>query len=282
MKNKKEEPLVSLVMPVFNTDKRFLIEALESCLNQTYQNIETIIVDDGSSNKDTLDVLSLYEKKEKTRVRVLHHKTNGGVSKALNTGIDNSTGEYIAISGSDDIPEPNWIALQLEYLRKNRLSACGCLLRKIDSNGKVFGEYLFPLTNRKIIKTATVRTPLSAFALLTREMALDLEFNESLSGSVDYDFWARAIISKKYRLGNVPKFLFSYRYHNDNLCRSNKTNKKVALCSLQVKRLLFKNGYWSFAGIFVYAKILAWTLLPKPARSASLKLLRFFGLRYFG
>ncbi|MFH1388733.1 MAG: glycosyltransferase family A protein, partial [Patescibacteria group bacterium] len=148
MKNSKEVPLVSIVVPVFNTDKRFLMEALESCLNQTYKNIEIVVVDDGSSNKATRDTLNLFEKNNQTKVRILRHKINGGVSKALNTGINNSKGEYIAISGSDDIPEPNWIALQLEYLRKNRLSACGCLLRKIDSNGKVFGEYLFPLTNR--------------------------------------------------------------------------------------------------------------------------------------
>ena len=91
-------PLVSIIVPVFNVEK-YLEECLDSILNQTYENIEVILVDDGSTDSSG-KICDEYLKKD-SRIKVFH-KTNGGLSDARNYGVENSNGEYIIFVDSDD------------------------------------------------------------------------------------------------------------------------------------------------------------------------------------
>lgn len=102
--------LVSIIIPVYNTEK-YLPFCINSVLNQTYKNIEIIIVDDGSTDSST-DICNAFEKKD-SRIRVLH-KVNGGLSDARNVGTDNSTGEYIVYLDSDDYISEDYIEKSLE------------------------------------------------------------------------------------------------------------------------------------------------------------------------
>ena len=91
-------PLVSIIVPVFNVEK-YLEECLDSILNQTYENIEVILVDDGSTDSSG-KICDEYLKKD-SKIKVFH-KTNGGLSDARNYGVENSNGEYIIFVDSDD------------------------------------------------------------------------------------------------------------------------------------------------------------------------------------
>ena len=94
-----EQPLISVIIPVYNTEK-FICECVDSVLNQTYRNIEVILVDDGSLD-GCPEICDTYADKD-SRVRVIHKK-NGGLSYARNCGIRNAAGEYLTFVDSDDV-----------------------------------------------------------------------------------------------------------------------------------------------------------------------------------
>jgi len=107
--------LVSLVMPVYNSEK-FLDNSITDILNQTYKNIEFIIVDDGSKDS-SLEIIKKYAKKDK-RIKFFS-KTNGGTGSALNLGFKNATGKYATWVSSDDIKYPNFLESLVEILDNN-------------------------------------------------------------------------------------------------------------------------------------------------------------------
>jgi glycosyltransferase involved in cell wall biosynthesis len=99
------EPLVSVIIPIYNTEE-CLDKCVGSIVNQTYKNLEIILVDDGSTD-NSLMICDEWASKD-NRIKVIHQE-NGGVSKARNTGLDNVTGEYISFVDSDDYVEKNYI-----------------------------------------------------------------------------------------------------------------------------------------------------------------------------
>lgn len=126
----KPTPIVSVIIPVYNTEK-YLVEALNSVLSQTYKNIEVIAVDDGSTDTSP-DILSKYS----DRIKILS-QPNRGASAARNYGVSASSGEIIAFLDSDDLWDSNKIERQLAVLQ-NHPEAVGVYsdVRYIDANGK--------------------------------------------------------------------------------------------------------------------------------------------------
>ena len=101
-----DTPKISLIIPVFNTEK-FLKKALESVEKQTFKYFETIIVNDGSTDKSA-EIIENFAKKNKN-VTVIN-QSNQGLSAARNTGIKNARGEYIAFLDSDDFLMPTFLS----------------------------------------------------------------------------------------------------------------------------------------------------------------------------
>lgn len=108
------QPLVSVVIP-FYSGKRWLIDALESVINQTYKNIEIIIINDGSK-EDISDLEKLYNNRSVQFIK----KDNGGPASARNLGIEKSSGKYIAFLDSDDIWLEKKLEKQIDYMEKNK------------------------------------------------------------------------------------------------------------------------------------------------------------------
>ena len=98
-------PLVSVIVPVYNV-RKYIEEALDSVINQTYQNLEILVIDDGSTDGSS-DICEFYKQKDQ-RIKVFHQK-NKGVSVARNVGLDHMTGELVAFLDSDDAYEPEMI-----------------------------------------------------------------------------------------------------------------------------------------------------------------------------
>ncbi len=105
--------LISIVIPVYNVEK-YLKRCIDSVIKQTYNNIEIILVDDGST--DSSGIICDNLKNKDTRIKVIHKK-NGGLSDARNVGIDNSNGEYLSFIDSDDYVEENYISLLYNTLK---------------------------------------------------------------------------------------------------------------------------------------------------------------------
>ena len=128
-------PKVSIIIPVYN-GSNYLKEAIDSAINQTYKNIEIIVVNDGSDDDGKSEMIALsYGNKIK-----YFSKENGGVSTALNLGIENMTGDYFSWLSHDDIYFPQKIEIQINYLKNNYLLNEKTILysncKVIDKNGK--------------------------------------------------------------------------------------------------------------------------------------------------
>ena len=112
----KKEPLISVIMPVYNTPEKYLREAIESVLSQTFENWELLIIDDCS---DKIEVKLIVDSYCCNKIKYLKNEKNSGAAVARNLGLKNAKGKYIAILDSDDIAIPNRFEKQFQYLEKN-------------------------------------------------------------------------------------------------------------------------------------------------------------------
>ncbi len=200
---------VSVVIPVFNQE-RYLGQAIDSILAQSYRDFELIVVDDGSTDA-TNDVIRRYE----PQIRAFR-KPNGGGASALNLGIREARGDWIAWLSSDDLWEPNKLARQMEVVRGlpsvKFVFTDDCI---IDSRGKVLERRRFSMpSSRKLrllklargcfIDGSSVLIHMDIF----RKIGL---FDEGDRFTPDYDLWFR--IAKEFEMAHVPEPLVLYRVH---------------------------------------------------------------------
>lgn len=111
-----EREKISIIVPIYNVEM-YLAECIESIINQTYKNLEIILVDDGSPDKSG-EIAEEYSKKD-NRIKVIH-KVNGGLSDARNAGLEVATGEYLMFSDSDDFLFPNACEIFVEKIKKEK------------------------------------------------------------------------------------------------------------------------------------------------------------------
>lgn len=126
------EELVSVIVPVYKVEK-YLDKCISSIVNQTYKNLEIILVDDGSPD-NCPQICDEWVKKD-TRIKVIH-KPNGGLSSARNTGLDICKGEYICFVDSDDWIEPNYVHELYTTLHQNNADMSICGISNINEQGK--------------------------------------------------------------------------------------------------------------------------------------------------
>ncbi len=199
---------VSIILPTHNGD-RYIREAIDSCLEQIYKNIELIVVDDGSSDNISKIITSYHDK----RVRYLRHERNLGQARALNTGFSNASGEYLTWTSDDNIYSPQAIGSMVEALEKNK---------KTDY---VYANYHEIDETGKILQSVSVGPPGS----LRRVNRLGLCFlyrkkvYERLGGYdpeaflvEDYEYWLR-IYYNRFRMQKLNEYLYYFRVHKDSL-----------------------------------------------------------------
>ena len=123
--------LVSVVVPVYKVEK-YINKCIDSIINQTYKNLEIILVDDGSPDRCP-QICDEYAKKD-NRIKVIHKK-NSGLGAARNTGIDAAKGEYIGFVDSDDWIMPNMYEEMVNCCENYQVPICECTISFIDENG---------------------------------------------------------------------------------------------------------------------------------------------------
>lgn len=132
-----ESPLVSIIIPIYNVEK-YISSCLDTIIKQTYKNIEILLIDDGSTDNSS-KVCDEYAKKD-NRI-IVAHKTNVGVSKTRNTGLEMAHGEYIYFVDSDDYISLNTIERLIETLKE---SGCDCAYLnavEVDDDGNIFNKH---------------------------------------------------------------------------------------------------------------------------------------------
>lgn len=134
-----KKPLVSVIIPCYNTE-RYIHSAIDSARNQTYDNLEIIVVDDASTDS-SLEIISSIED---SRIKIIHLNTNGGIANARNVGLDNAKGDYICWLDSDDMYHSTFVETLLNYATHYNLDFVECQYsRKIENMALLPNETIF-------------------------------------------------------------------------------------------------------------------------------------------
>ena len=205
-----EKPkLVSIVLPVYNGG-RFLRQSIDSCLQQTYRNIELIIVDDGS-NDETAKIIAGYVNRNH-RVRLVTHKRNRGLPAALNTGFANSKGAYLTWTSDDNLYEPDALKLMVNYLEDHpEIAMVCCDVKTINSAGHQLGLW------RSLLADEPGGLCIQGCFLYHRKVYESVgDYDEELFLVEDYDYWLR--VNRSFRLARLESVSpYKYRLHRESL-----------------------------------------------------------------
>lgn len=215
-------------MTVYNGE-RFLREAIESCLAQTYVNLELMIIDDGS-NDTSLEIINSFKD---YRIVLLINESNKGQSYSRNRGIKESTGEYIAIMDADDVAYPDRIQKQLDYLKLNYEDICFTWADLIDSEGNVRGIKKTTVNQNLLRAKLLFECPLihpTAFWEKSVFVGNNLWYGESFTYAQDYELWSRAIRNVKFAV--LGESLLKFRFRNEASISFAKVDKQEAFRKL--------------------------------------------------
>jgi len=222
-KREQEEPLVSVIVPAYNHEQ-YIADCLKSIINQTYINIELIVINDGSSDNTHNVILSLSDecRKRFKRFEYVDKEKNEGIAKTLNQGIKLSKGKYISFIGSDDIWARDKIEKQLEILENNDNLVVWSEGLIIDAHGKYTGGTFTEMhgaSARK--KSGNIFQELlkgnficGQSVILKKENLGNISFDEELKYLNDYKFMVD--ISKRYEFYFISEPLVMYRIHGRN------------------------------------------------------------------
>lgn len=209
--------LVSVIIPVYNGGT-YLLESINSIINQSYKNLEIIIINDGSSDNSE----SLIKKINDPRIIYIAQE-NQGLSSTLNTGIKIATGEFIARQDQDDVSLPNRVEFQLDYLLNNHIKFVGSRSVVIDDQGNKIAKHNHPLSSIACKLFLQFDNPFVHSSILARK---DIFLNNLYSTELDkrppedYDLWCR--LSEKFDMENVPQRLILYRELQSGMSQSNR------------------------------------------------------------
>lgn len=202
------EPLISILMPVYNIDLKWLNLAIESVFWQTYQNWELCIVDDCSPDPEIATYLEQWSRLD-NRIKVKFRTTNGHISAASNDALAMATGEYVALLDHDD--ELVVDALTQVVVRLNEDKKIDFLYSdedKVDASGNVTGRFFKPAWSPEFLLSCGYTTHLSVYRRGLVE-AVD-GFRSKYDGAQDYDLVLR-ITDKTSSIAHIPEVLYHWR-----------------------------------------------------------------------
>lgn len=229
----KADPLLSVVMPVYNGEK-YLAEAIESVLSQSYSHFEFIIIDDGSTDGTEL-VVSEYVKKD-ARIRYLKLEKNAGISNALNIGIKFSKGEYVVRMDCDDIACPDRFSKQWQYFRENAastdiLGSYFCLFYDESPNECM----TIPVSSRNFHDgNSPVHHPT---CMIKRDIFFQHGWYDSeYDNAEDVDLWFRWF-AKGVRFSNLEEVLYKKRVHKGSVSVSRIKHQVYIMLKINLKAI---------------------------------------------
>ena len=206
----QRRPLISVLMPVYNTPEKWLVRAIESVRRQLYDKWELCIADDASTQPHVRKVLERYQKKD-PRIKVVGRETNGHISAASNSALALAHGEFVALLDHDDELRPHALAcVALELDAHPDADLVYSDEDKIDENGHRYDQYFKPDWNPDLFLVQNYISHLGVYrTLLIREVG---GFRVGYEGSQDWDLAMRVVErSAADRIRHIPRILYHWR-----------------------------------------------------------------------
>jgi glycosyltransferase involved in cell wall biosynthesis len=221
----QNKPTVSVIMPSYNAEK-YIAEAIESILKQSFRDFEFIIINDGSKDK-TLSIIKNYQKID-NRIKLIEHASNEGLIKSLNDGIKKASGKYIARMDADDISLEDRLLIQVNFLEDNSdIYLVGGSFYCIAENGDIMFTYVnyynFKTIKRKLPCKSMIHHPTVMFRnegqIFYRDKALYCE---------DRDLWLRFLTEGK-KMIVLSDIVLKYRLDKNSICNSNPEKQRMIM-----------------------------------------------------
>lgn len=215
-------PLVTVFIPVYNSEK-YLQESLESILNQSYTNLDILIVDDGSTDR-SIEIIKNYTDR---RIRLIQNLKNMGIPFTRNVGLKEAKGKYIAIMDSDDISEKNRIERQVDYLEKN------ANIDAVASFYTQFGGRFQKRVKARFVSPEAIKimllfyNPIANPSAMIRKQTLEehqIRYKEQFFVAQDYQLWSQ--LTEIGSITIIPEFLLRYRFGHENITKTSNEQKK--------------------------------------------------------
>jgi glycosyltransferase involved in cell wall biosynthesis len=228
---------ISVILSVYNGEK-YLREAIDSILNQTFKDFEFLIVNDASTDSTAL-ILSEYTD---SRIKVIENGTNRGLTYSLNLMLSQSKGDYIARMDADDIAFPYRLEVQCDFMERHpETGVCGSFVESFVQGTKKRQTVRFPETDSEVRAFAFFQSPFCHPATMFRKKIIDkyrLQYSPLYIKSEDYALWVELL---KYTQGaNIPRILLKYRRHEHCFSRweDGKTDGKIEMLAAIQKNYL--------------------------------------------
>lgn len=262
MIEEKNLPLVSVVVPCYNHEK-YVKETIESIINQTYKNIELIVIDDGSKDNSVQVIQELADKYGFTFI----HRPNKGLSATLNEGIRLSKGKYFSAIASDDILMLEKIEKQVTFMEENsEYGMCYGKILYFENTIKNTSEY--PNSNKEgwvfndLLNYGCFIPAPSTF--MKKEVFENVGgYDESL-WIEDWDMWLR--IAQKYQVGYIDEYFAYYRKHDTNI-----SSQSLKMYEAEKQILEKYKDYENFDNVIKNKKIVWFSLLSRKYKKEAMK-----------
>lgn len=226
-----KNPLISVILPAYNAEK-YIEQAINSIINQTYKNWELLIADDASTDKtkEIIDALALRD----SRIRLFHNKLNLKLLKTRNKLIRYIKGDFITFQDADDYSDLNRLELLIkEFLSNDKLGLVSSQVGYVDQNGNLLRVSNKPTTYMEVMNKIYNQNVIGGSIMAIRKEALNKvggKFREFFDGLSNQDYDLSFLIAQKYETYNLPHILYFYRQHLNS-------NSKI----LDIDRLLAKD-----------------------------------------
>lgn len=216
-----DKPVVSVLMPAFNAEK-YVAQAINSILQQSFHHFELIILNDGSTD----DTSQIIEKINDQRIRVIQLEQNQGLVKARNRLVEEARGKYLAFLDSDDVAMPDRLQKQVDFLEQDGADLCGSAYYSLyEGKGKTKSSKE-RYTDADIRALITISSPLCNPAVMGKaEIFKRFPYSAGKDYAEDYSLWAQLALAG-YRFANLKQKLITYRIHEKQTSqvRNSETN----------------------------------------------------------
>lgn len=233
-------PMISVVMSIYNEPEEWLKDSIESILNQTFTDLEFIIVNDNPGRSINGKIIQHYQSID-SRIVLLENAENMGLTRSLNRAFKEARGIYIARMDADDVSLPKRLEIQYEFMEENPdIGVCGSWIRYFGAINR-FSKRTnkLPLTPRDIQTTFLFTNPLVHPTTFFRRSILDSTtdiYDPLCRSAQDYLLWD-TLSHQSIRLANVGAILLRYRVSNDQISNKLKNNQNTIANTIQLRAL---------------------------------------------